>query len=145
MVRVSNFLPVVGRITCALSGAAIASADDVTEQLRRATEAHVRYHARHPREVRIGNQEIPSLEEAGRRQTIELRRRYARLFTDLIERGIAEGRFSTPSARMAAYAILQMGIGVSIWFRESGPLSETEIAHHYGDIALRIVGAAPAR
>jgi AcrR family transcriptional regulator len=115
--------------------AAILGVDSAAEQLRRATEAHVRYHARNPREVAIGNREIPSLEEPTRSELLELRRVYAHAWEQLI------ARFDPPSPRLATYAILEMGIGVSMWFRPEGPMSEDEVAAHYGDIALRIAGA----
>jgi AcrR family transcriptional regulator len=123
---------------------AIASTDDTVEQLRRAAEAHVRYHARHPREVRVGNHEIAALEEPHRSVISGLRRDYSRMFVGLIERGVEEGVFETRSPRLAAYAILQMGIGVSMWYRPGGELSEDDIVFQYGDIALGVVGCRTA-
>jgi AcrR family transcriptional regulator len=124
--------------------AAVATTSDVAEQLRRAMEAHLRYHARYPREVRVGNAEIASLEEPFRTRVRELRREYAKEWQALIERGVECGRFETPSPQLAAYAMLEMGIGVSLWFRENGRLSESQVAYYYGDMALRLVGLAPA-
>ena len=56
---------------------AVASSDDVREQLRRAVEAHVRYHARHPLEAFVGNREINSLEQPEQHRVLRrlLRRR----------------------------------------------------------------------
>lgn len=121
---------------------ALASTGDSAEQLRRAMEAHVRYHARHPLEVQIGNREIASLEEPFRTELLDRRRRYAHSWQDLIARGVAEGRFETRSVRLAAYAMLEMGIGVSLWFREGGPMHESEVVYAYGDMALRLVNAS---
>ena len=120
----------------------MAGTDDTVQMLRRGAEAHVRYHARHPREVRIGNHEIPALEEPHRSAISNLRREYSRMFVALIERGVEEGVFSARSPLLSAYAILQMGIGVSMWYRPDGPLSEDEIVFQYGDMALRLVGAS---
>ena len=124
--------------------AVLATSDDVTEQLRRIMEAHARFHTRHSREVRINNSQFPHLEEPAQTRVRELRRCYARPWISLIERGVAEGRFETPSPRLSAYAMLQMGIGVSLWFRANGPLSESQVAYYYGDMALRLVHARPA-
>lgn len=66
---------------------------------------------------------------------------YERAFRALIERGCDEGRFTVASPRLASYSILEMGIGVATWFRDDGPLTEAEVAYHYGEFALRIVGA----
>ncbi|APR77422.1 Transcriptional regulator, TetR family protein [Minicystis rosea] len=119
---------------------ALEGADDPVQQLRRAAEAHVRYHARHPREVRVGNHEIAALEEPHRSAVTRLRREYSRMFVRLIERGVEEGVFEIRSPRLGAYAILQMGIGVSMWYRPGGELSEDDIVFQYGDIALGVVG-----
>ena len=123
---------------------AVGSTRDVGEALRRAVEAHVRYHARHPREVRVGNRDLPALEPANRDRVIGMRRRYARSWQALLQRGADLGRFDLPDARLASYAILEMGIGVATWFRPDGPLSEDVVAYHYGDMALRLAGAGRA-
>ena len=122
-------------------GVAVASTVDVVEQLRRATEAHVRYHARHQREAFVGNREIRALEPEVRAAVLARRAEYERGFRALIERGAESGRFSVESPRLASYSILEMGIGVATWFRDDGPLSEAEVAYHYGEFALRLVGA----
>ena len=119
--------------------AAVATTGDVSEQLRRAMEAHVRYHARHPREVRIGNAEIWNLEQPVQDLVRTLRRDYSQAWHEIIVRGIDEGRFQTPSAQLATYAMLEMGIGISLWYHEGGRLSESELAYYYGDMALRLV------
>lgn len=120
---------------------ALRSTSDPAEQLRRAMDAHVRYHARFPREAHVGNREITSLEEPDRSHVLALRRDYAHSWQQLIERGVKEGVFDTPSPRLASYAMLEMGIGVSMWFRPDGELSESEVAYTYADMALRIVAA----
>jgi hypothetical protein len=119
--------------------AAVSTTGDVAEQLRRAMEAHVRYHARYPREVRIGNAEIRNLEQPVRDQVRTMRRDYSHAWQDIIERGVAQGRFQTPSPQLACYAMLEMGIGISLWYHEGGRLSESELAYYYGDMALRLV------
>jgi AcrR family transcriptional regulator len=124
--------------------AAVGSTSDVAQALRRAVEAHVRYHARHPREVRVGNRDLSALEPANRERLIGLRRRYARSWQALLQRGADEGRFDLPDPRLASYALLEMGIGVATWFRPDGPLSEDVVAYHYGDMALRLAGAVPS-
>lgn len=125
--------------------AALDGTDDTVEQLRRATEAHVRFHARNPREVRVGNYEIPALDEPQRSTITRMRSEYSRLFVALIERGVAEGVFDAHSPRLSAYAILQMGIGVAMWYRADGPMSEDEIVFEYGQLGLAIAGARPAK
>jgi len=127
-----------------LHDAAVDSTRDVAEALRRAVEAHVRYHARHPLQVRVGNRDLPALAPANRERVIGMRRRYARSWQALLQRGADEDRFDLPDARLASYAILEMGIGVATWFRPDGRLSEDVVVCHYGDMALRLAGAVRA-
>lgn len=121
--------------------AAVSTTTDVVEQLRRAMEAHVRYHARHPKDVRIGNTEIWNLEEPAQSQVRKMRRDYNYAWQAIIKRGVQEGRFETLSPQLASYAMLEMGIGIALWYRDNGPLSETEMAYYYSDMALRLVNA----
>lgn len=106
-------------------------------QLRAAMQAHVRYHASHRRDVRIGNREIASLEQPAQDVLRALRRDYARGWQAMIEAGVQAGQLQAPSPQLAAYALLEMGIGVSQWYREDGPLTLDEIALHYADMAQR--------
>lgn len=117
---------------------AVAGAADPPGQLRRATEAHVRYHARHRFEAAVGNREIPSVDEPARSRLLGLRATYETGFRSIIDAGRAEGSFQVDSPRLASYAILDMGMGVALWYREDGPHSEDEVVHQYGDLALRM-------
>jgi AcrR family transcriptional regulator len=117
---------------------AVATTRDPVEQLRHATEAHVRYHTRHRREAFVGNREIPSLKPGARRIILDKRREYSMLFRDLIDRGSKEGIFLRSSPRLVAYAILDMGIGVAAWFRPDGPYTVEELVQSYGEFALRL-------
>ncbi|HEY6531978.1 MAG TPA: TetR/AcrR family transcriptional regulator [Acidimicrobiales bacterium] len=121
--------------------AAVATAAGVEAQLRRAVEAHVRFHTRHRDEAFVGTREIDSLDPAERRTIVAKRASYEQAFRTLIETGCAEGRFQVASSRLASYAILDMGMGVAVWFRADGPATADEVAYAHGDYALRLVGA----
>jgi AcrR family transcriptional regulator len=121
--------------------AALAASDDVVERLELAVEAHVRYHARYRFEAFMGTREINSLEEPARSLLLARRDTYERGFRTLIETGQSEGKFNVTSSRLASYAILDMGMGVAVWFRDTGPINEDEVVHHYAGLALRMVGA----
>lgn len=120
---------------------AVESTDDVREQLRRAVEAHVRFHARHRLEAFVGTRELRHLDEGNRAVMLSLRKDYESGFRELVERGVAQGRFRVGSVKLAVYSILDMGVGVAVWFREGGEFSVDEVAYHYGDQALRLLGA----
>jgi AcrR family transcriptional regulator len=120
--------------------AAVASTADPTERLRRAVEAHVRYHARHRRDAFVGNREIRSLVEPHRSTVLARRADYELGFRTLITDGVAAGRFHVASPRLASYAILDLGMGVATWFRD-GEFDENEVAWQQTEFALRLVGA----
>jgi len=61
--------------------------------------------------------------------------------SNIAARGAAVGKFHVASPRLASYAILDLGMGLAVWFREDGELSENEITWQYIDFALRLVGA----
>ena len=124
--------------------AALDAGGDPPLRLRRVVEAHVRYHASHRQEAFVGNREIASLDPPHRRRVLALRSRYERALRDLIQEGCRAGLFTVPSARLASYAILDMGIGVAAWFRADGEHSADDIAYAYADHALRIVRCGSA-
>lgn len=119
---------------------AVASTNDVAEQLRRAMEAHVRHYARFGRESRIANREVQSLEEPDRTKVLDMRTELGSAWSRLIERGVEEGRFDVASPQLTAYALLKMSVGVAMWLRPP-PVSESELVYTFGEIALRVVGA----
>jgi AcrR family transcriptional regulator len=121
--------------------AAVATAASPVERLRRAVEAHVRYHARHRFEAFVGNREIRSLIEPHRGQVLKLRADYETCFRRLVQSGADSGDFTVTSARLASYAILDLGIGVSAWYRDDGEYSEDTLVWQYSEFALRLVGA----
>jgi AcrR family transcriptional regulator len=119
---------------------AIAGCDDVVERLRRAAETHVRYHARHRREAFVGTREIRSLEAPHRADVLRLRTSYERAFRTLLAEGVEADRFGTTSVRLTSYAILDLGMGVSVWYREDDGPTEDEVVYQYGGFALRLAG-----
>ena len=120
---------------------AVATTTDPVERLRRATDAHARYHARHRLEAFVGNREIRSLVEPHRGAVLARRAEYERGFRGLINDGLAAGRFSVASPRLVSYAILDLGMGIANWYRPDGEHSENEVAWQYTEFALRMVAA----
>jgi AcrR family transcriptional regulator len=120
--------------------AAVAAGGPPDVQLRRAVEAHVRYHATHREHALVGNREIESLEEPTRAQVVELRSTYERGLRAIIEHGCAAGAFSTAHPRLVSYAILDMGIGLASWYRADGEYDVDTIAYAYANLAAQMVG-----
>jgi AcrR family transcriptional regulator len=121
--------------------AALALGGDVGERLRRITAVHVQYHAEHRYEAFVGHREIDSLEAPQRARILDLRREYETAFRRLVREGVRLGTFTTSSDRWSSYAILDMGIGVSAWYNPAGPVSPSELAASYADLALRMLGS----
>jgi AcrR family transcriptional regulator len=120
---------------------AVSTTTSPVERLQRATEAHVRYHARHRLEAFVGNREIRSLVEPNRGQVLKLRAEYETCFRRLVEAGVDAEVFTVASVRLASYAILDLGMGVAAWYRETGEDSEDTVVWQYSEFALRLVGA----
>lgn len=119
---------------------ALEGVDDVSEQLRRATESLVLDFLRFPNEVTICNTEVRSLDPANRVAIVALRDRYAAVVRRIIERGCQEGRFATDSPMLAAFAVLELGNGAKSWFKPGGRYTDTLVAQKYGTFALGVVG-----
>jgi AcrR family transcriptional regulator len=119
---------------------AIASTDDVAEQLRRAAEAHVRQVARRRREALVTTEDFANVEEPWLAEVLAKRHQYQANIQDLIEKGRAAERFAIDEPKLASFAIIEMCESVARWFRDSGPLSESRVAYAYGNFAVRVVG-----
>jgi AcrR family transcriptional regulator len=127
------------RVLIAEQAAALEAGDDVVVQVRRMVEAHVRFHAGHREEAFVGNRELDNLEPDARAEVLALRARYEHTLRETIERGCALGRFQVTEPRLASYAILDMGIGVAVWFRANGPYSVNQVAYAYAELATRLL------
>ncbi len=119
---------------------AVATSDDVVDQLARAVETHVRFHSRYRRESFVGNRELSSLDPESSFQVKEMRRAYEHSFRALVTSGVEAGQFEVRNPKLAAYTLIDMGLGVSMWFRDDGEFSVDQIAYHYADLAMRVVG-----
>lgn len=119
--------------------AAIAAGGDEVRMVRRMIEAHVRFHAANREQAFVGNREIDNLEPPHRARVLRLRRRYEHGLRSVIARGSTSGIFHVTSARLASYAILDMGTGVATWFRRDGPHTVDEIAYTYADYAIALL------
>ena len=121
--------------------AAVAAGGPHVLRLRRAVEAHVRYHATHRDQAFVGNRELDNLEEPFRTEVLSQRRTYQHGLRGIIEEGCAAAEFSASDPRLVSFAILDMGIGVATWFRRDGDVDVNTLAYCYADLATQMVGA----
>jgi AcrR family transcriptional regulator len=119
---------------------AIASSPDVVEQLRRAAESQARFLVEHPQEALIAIRDFRWAEAEALTAVYERRRRYRKVFEDLLIEGANQGRMSFSNAKITAFAIIEMAEGVPRWFRTGREVSINQLAYLYGEFALRIAG-----
>ncbi|MET8426952.1 TetR/AcrR family transcriptional regulator [Nocardia sp. NPDC004860] len=120
---------------------AVAASDDPVEQLVAVMRQFAIHHARAHTVARVINYELAALSPEHQREIKQIRHVIDTEMRQLIERGVDAGVFDNPNPRMAAVALLSLGIDLARWYREGGPLSPEEIGDYYVDLALRIVGA----
>lgn len=127
-------------------GALMRAPSTPSEQLEAVMHAWILFHTSRRAEALIGASEIRSLDEVGLRLVVALRDEQERMFRDIVERGVAEGEFTTPYPREAVRAIINMGYSIAAWYRPEGELSPEEMAERYAALALGTVGGlAPAQ
>jgi AcrR family transcriptional regulator len=123
------------------NAALIRAGNTPTEQLNALMRAWALFHTQRRAEALIGASEIRSLDDVGHRIVVALRDQQEQMFREIIERGVAEGSFTTPFPREAARAIINMGYSIASWYRPDGSLSPDEMAERYAALALGTVGA----
>jgi AcrR family transcriptional regulator len=117
---------------------------DPAVRLRRLVREHVLVHTELRREAVLGVGEMHSIERRERALLIAKRDKHERMFHRVVNDGAASGAFGTPYPSEAVRGILTMATGVSVWFREDGPLTAAEVADRFGHLALALVQAGPA-
>ncbi len=118
--------------------------DDTVGRLRAFVQMHAEFHARQSQAATIVNANLSSLSRPHYRKAISQRERYERRFRGLLETGTAEGLFAIDDSRITSFAILEMGMGISLWYRADGDLSIDALAGRHVKLALRMVGASDA-
>ncbi|MGC5615418.1 TetR/AcrR family transcriptional regulator [Georgenia sp. Z1491] len=135
-ITTSTITAVVDEFTAATEGVT-----DPVERLRRATEVYAFRHAVHRRETMVVNGDAVHLEDPARSLVREKRRWHERAFRQIIVDGVDAGVFDVESAKLASFAIREMCVSVSRWFRVGGgDTTPEELSRQYGEYALRIAG-----
>lgn len=104
------------------------------------TRFHVAYHIDQPEDVFLAYMELRSLEDPGRTEVIALRNQYETALRGILETGRASGVFQVAEPALATRAILAMLTGVTVWFRDGGPLNREQVIEAYLGMVLRGVG-----
>lgn len=125
----------------ALSALAPGASPD--ERLAAFVSSHVAFHARHSDQALIVNGQLRSLSKAHYRKAVAMRAEYESTLRDIIDAGLDSGAFATPDARVTTFAILQMGVAVSTWFRADGSLTVDELCALYVELARKMLDPRP--
>ena len=119
---------------------AYADNPDTVSRFRAFVRMHAAFHARESQAAKIVNHNLSSLSPRHYRRTVADRALYERRFRELLDTGVAEQVFDIPNTQLTSYAILEMGMGISLWYRRDGAISIDEIAGYHEHLALRMVG-----
>jgi len=115
--------------------------DDPTTALAAFVRLHVTYHMERRYEVYIANSELRSLEPENRAAIVAMRQAYEVRLIDILERGVAAGRFKLEDTRVGAFAIIAMLTGICTWYRPDGALGPEQIVALHTDMVMRGLGA----
>ena len=88
-------------------------------------------------EVYIANSELRSLEPENRAAIVAMRHAYEVRLIDILERGVASGRFRLEDTRVGAFAIIAMLTGICTWYRPDGPLGPEQIVALHTEMVMR--------
>jgi AcrR family transcriptional regulator len=124
--------------------ALISAGPSPQDQLTAVVRAWILFHTDRRAEAMIGASEIRSLDDKGHALVIALRDQQERMFRDVVDRGVAEGAFTTPYPLEAVRAIINMGYSIASWYRPEGRVAPRAFAERYAVLALGTVGAAAA-
>ena len=108
---------------------------DAIAKLRKAIETHIVYHINNLEMTYVTDSEIRSLTEENHAFILRKRRKYEKLFSDILDEGKEEGRFHIRDSNIVAFAILQMCTGVSYWYKADGPMKVQDIVDIYFEFA----------
>ncbi|WP_459588726.1 TetR/AcrR family transcriptional regulator [Corynebacterium camporealensis] len=124
-----------------VNAAGLAGVTGPENKLRALMRAHVVFHSTSAQSVRVVNNTINSLEEPHRSVVKQLRRDYVARWMNVVREGMDAGVFSAPDVKIACWALIDMGMGVSIWYSPDGPYTAEELGDMYGQFALRQLSA----
>lgn len=111
------------------------------QRLGEVTYAFALWHARSHTIARIVNYEIAALSPEHYEVIAELRRAIEREMREVVEAGITSGEFHSDRPAATALAILSLGVDLGRWFHDEGEWTPEDVAEHYRELALRMVGA----
>ncbi len=111
-------------------------------QLAAFVRFHIAFHIDNPQVGFLSYMELRSLEEPGRAEVLAMRDAYERQLRAILQDGQGKNIFASNHPDILARAILAMLTGVTVWYRQAGPLQRDEVIESYVGAALRSAGLA---
>ncbi|MCQ4129100.1 TetR/AcrR family transcriptional regulator [Rhodococcus erythropolis] len=125
--------------------AAVKQADPAGEspsvRLTSTVRAYVKWHAQNRDLARVVQYELRSLAPDHFEAIAALRRSTSRVFEQIITDGNTSNEFNTIDIGATTLAITSLGIDVSRWFPSQTYSDPDTLAHAYGELSQRMVGA----
>lgn len=115
---------------------------DPARRVQLTVAAFTTWHARNHRLARVVQYERAALPEDRRAQIYAIRQQFQAFIESELEAGVAAGSLIAPDVPGAALAILSLCIDVARWYSPSASRSPEELGALYGDLMLRMLGAA---
>ncbi|MDQ0380887.1 TetR/AcrR family transcriptional regulator [Amycolatopsis thermophila] len=117
--------------------------DEPRERMRRIVADFVAWHARRHTIARVVQYELQALPDKEYQVVTDLRRRIEQIVRDVISEGVAQGQFTVEDVKIAARAVLSLGVDVARWYTERAGKTPKMLGREYADLALRMLGAQP--
>ena len=112
-----------------------------TERLKRAIHAHITNVAEHLDELTVYLSEWRQLRAASLSKNREQRERYAAMFHQILQDGVASGEFRPMDTRIAMLGMIGMCNYLFRWYRPDGRLSPDQIADEMIELVMRGVAS----
>ena len=120
----------------------IGASDEAPERkLALLVQLHLWFHGEHALESRVINTELRSLSGEALQRALELRDGYEAVWRAILAQGNDAGVFEVQDVKLGAMALIEMGRGISHWYRPEGALTLQEICSMHADWALGMVRA----
>lgn len=119
---------------------AIADSDlDAEQQILALTAAHVKYVIEERDFFNLMIEPNKAFTDKHLQPVLNLRKRYAAIFDEVIEKGIQNGIFRVENSFIARMAMLGAMNWIQQWYREEGSLQREQIELHFKHVILKIL------
>ncbi len=123
----------------ALRAPLLAAGADPIDQLRAIVRAHALVHTSYPQLAVVVNDEMYALSPKLIAPGLALRNESTVLLRQVIERGVAMGRFAPLHVGATVAAIGAMGLRIPHWYEPGGEISAEALADTYAELAVRML------